>query len=80
MRYWHLVEGKLHDYGERFNHVPHPLAWWKDALQHITTGSREQYFIRLTSSEPWENLWQDPAFGEILRGLQKLGLGMPLSS
>ena len=72
--YWHLVEGRIYDYGERFNDVPDPLLWWKDAVQQAVLGSREQYFIRLTSSEPLENLWNDPGFGEILRGLGRLGL------
>ncbi len=77
--YWHLVEGRTYDYGERFNDVPSPLLWWKDALQQALLGSREQYFIRLTSSEPLENLWSDPGFGEVLRGLAQLGLAVPAS-
>ena len=72
--YWHLVEGRPYDYGERFNDVPDPLLWWKDAVQQALLGSREQYFIRLTSSEPLENLWNDPGFAEVLRGLGRLGL------
>ena len=72
--YWHLVEGKTYDYGERFNNVPDPLLWWKDAVQQAVLGSREQYFIRLTSSAPLENVWNDPGFGEVLRGLGRLGL------
>jgi len=72
--YWHLVEGRIYDYGERFNNVPDPLRWWKDAVQQAMLGSREQYFIRLTSSEPLENLWSDPGFAEMLRGLGRLGL------
>ncbi len=72
--YWHLVEGRTYDYGERFNDVPDPLLWWKDAVQQAVLGSREQYFIRLTSSEPLESLWSDPGFAEVLRGLGQLGL------
>jgi hypothetical protein len=48
--------------------------WWKDAVQQAVLGSREQYFIRLTSSEPLESLWSDPGFAEVLRGLGQLGL------
>lgn len=75
--YWHLVEGRLYDYGNRFNAVPSPLLWWKDAVQQAFLGSREQYFIRLTSSEPLENLWHDPGFAEVVRGLTRLGLARP---
>lgn len=72
--YWHLVEGRVYDYGERFNAVPDPVLWWKDAVQQAMLGSREQYFIRLTSTEPLENLWSDPGFSEVVRGLSRLGL------
>jgi hypothetical protein len=75
--YWHLVEGHLYDYGNRFNNVPSPYLWWKDAVQQAVLGSREQYFIRLTSTEPLENLWSDPGFAVVLRGLGRLGLVKP---
>jgi hypothetical protein len=74
--YWHLVEGRAYDYGDRFNSTPHPLLWAKDAVQQALLGNREQYFIRLTSQEPLENLWNDPGFGEVLRGLGRLGLAV----
>ncbi len=74
--YWHLVEGRTYDYGERFNNIPDPVLWWKDAVQQALLGSREQYFIRLTSTEPLENLWSDPGFCDVLRGLGRLGLVM----
>ncbi|MGA3007490.1 MAG: hypothetical protein ABSE59_06325 [Opitutaceae bacterium] len=75
--YWHLVDGHLYDYGDRFNKVPSPVLWWKDAVQQAVLGSREQYFIRLTGNEPLENLWNDPGFDAILRGLERLGLVKP---
>jgi len=74
--FWHLVEGRVYDYGERFNAVPDPFLWWKDAVQQAVMGSREQYFIRLTSSAPLETLWSDPGFGEVLRGLKAIGLSV----
>ncbi|HTQ32070.1 MAG TPA: hypothetical protein VMI53_12740 [Opitutaceae bacterium] len=72
--YWQLVDGHAYDYGDRFNDVPSPFLWWKDAVQQALFGSREQYFIRLTSTEPLESLWNDPGFAEVLRGLGQLGL------
>jgi hypothetical protein len=72
--FWHLVEGKAYDYGERFNAVPHPVKWWKDAVQQALFGSREQYFIRITSDRPFELIRDDPAFIELLEGLGRLGL------
>jgi hypothetical protein len=72
--YWHLVEGHLYDYGSRFNAVPDPVLWWKDAVQQAFLGSREQYFIRINSDEPLEDLWNDPGFTDVLRSLAGLGL------
>jgi hypothetical protein len=35
------VEGKLYNYGDRFNAVPHPWLWWKDTLAQAAYGSHE---------------------------------------
>jgi hypothetical protein len=72
--YWHLVDGRVLDQGGRFNAVPHPLHWWKDAVQQALRGSREQYFIRITSTAPFERIWNEPGVIEVLRGLQTIGL------
>jgi len=72
--YWHLVDGKLYDYGSRFNAVPDPLRWWKDAARQALLGSREQFFIRLTSNEPLEQLMGDPGVAAVLHSLERLGL------
>jgi hypothetical protein len=72
--YWHLVDGHTYDYGSRFNAVPSPLLWWKDAVQQAVLGSREQYFVRVNSEEPLETLWSDPGFAETIRRLGKMGL------
>jgi hypothetical protein len=72
--YWHLVDGKVYDYGSRFNAVPEPMRWWKDAVQQVVMGSREQFFIRLTSNLPVEDLWSDPGVADVMRSLERLGL------
>ena len=72
--FWHLVGDDLYDYGERFTQVPHPLKWWRDAAKQMVTRPKEQYFIRLTSDRPFEEIWEDPGFQEVLAALAKLGL------
>ncbi|MGH8018248.1 MAG: exosortase-associated EpsI family protein [Opitutaceae bacterium] len=72
--FWHLIDGRAYDYGERFNRIPHPLEWWKDAIRQMVSGSREQYFIRLSSSEPFDQIWGDAGVQEIVRALAGLGL------
>jgi hypothetical protein len=72
--FWHLIEGEVYDYGERFNAIPHPLEWWKDAMRQLVSGSREQYFMRVGSNVPFEQIWDDPGVQEIVRALADLGL------
>lgn len=72
--FWHLVNGRVYDYGERFNSIPDPFRWGKDAVQQALLGRQEQYFIRVASSEAPEKLWSDPGYMEVMRGLVELGL------
>ncbi len=72
--FWHLVDGRAYDYGERFNKIPHPLEWWRDAARQAVSGSREQYFVRLSSSLPFEEALRDPAIRELVRGVAALGV------
>jgi len=74
VRYWHLVEGRVLEQGSRFNAVPHPLYWWRDAVQQALRGSLEQHYIRITANVPFETFWNDPGFAEVLRGVAGLGL------
>lgn len=75
--YWHTVEGKLYDYGERFNAVPSPWLWWKDTLAQAACGSREQLFVRIASETPFEQLWREPGFQSVMESVASLGLWAP---
>jgi hypothetical protein len=72
--YWHLVGGDLYDYGDGFNQRPDPLQWWRDTVNYALQGSSEQYFIRIMSAQPLEELQGDAGFQEVLRALATLGL------
>jgi len=72
--YWHLVGEELYHYGDRFNARPHPLKWWRDTLGYAIKGSQEQYFIRLTSGQPFEELAGDAGFQAVLSALGAMGL------
>lgn len=74
--YWHLVGGELYDYGEGFNQQPDPLKWWRDTVHYAVKGSSDQYFVRIMSSLPLEELQGDAGFQEILHALAKLGLAV----
>ena len=73
--YWHLVDGKPSVTSGRFNAIPDPVDWWKDTVQQVLRGSREQYFVRLTCNVPLEMIWDDRGVREVLRELQGLALG-----
>lgn len=72
--YWHLVGDRLYDYGTRFNARPDLVKWWRDTLDYAYSGSEAQYFIRVTSNRPFEELKDEPAWQEILAALARLGL------
>jgi hypothetical protein len=69
--FWHLVGGQVFDFGDRFTHFTHPMKWLRDTISYAALGSSEQYFIRLTSNRPFEEIQDDPGFQEILAALAK---------
>lgn len=72
--FWLLVDGRIYDFGSRFTAVPDPVRWWRDAIAQHFRGSREQYFVRVTSNVPFEEIWNESGFQEVMRGLAQLGL------
>ncbi len=79
--FWHLVNGKAFDFGERFTLFTHPGKWMRDTVSYAALGSEEQYFVRLTSDRPFEEFKGDPGWETLLKALAKLGLteGTPAS-
>jgi Protein of unknown function (DUF3485) len=75
--FWHLVGDELYDYGDRFNSTPHPLKWWRDSMAYALKGSQPQYFIRLTSDQPVEEIINDPDLAPVLDALAGMGLRLP---
>jgi len=72
--FWHLVNGKAFDFGERFTLLTHPGKWIRDTVSYAALGSEEQYFVRLTSDRPFEEFKGDPGWDELLKALAELGL------
>jgi len=73
--FWHLVNRKAFDFGERFTLFTHPGKWIRDTVSYAALGSEEQYFVRLTSNRPFEEFKDDPGWSDLLNALGKLGLG-----
>lgn len=73
--FWHLVEGEVYDFGERFNAIPHPSRWVQDVFHQAFRGSPEQYFIRITANVPLEEIWYEEPVVKVMEGLHRLGVG-----
>lgn len=72
--FWHLVNGRAFDFGERFTMFTHPGKWLRDTVSYAALGSEEQYFVRLTSDRPFEEFKGDPGWEALLQALAELGL------
>ena len=69
--FWHLSDGKVvfyHTLG-----LPPPSAVLQDLLGFRFNQQGEQYFVRITSAEPLEQLQQVRGFEDILRAVGQLG-------
>ena len=76
--FWLLVGGKPYDFGQRLNTVPNPMRWWLNVVEEATSGNQEQFFVRVTSHRPFEELAGDPAWDEFLQVLGRIGRAEPV--
>jgi len=72
--YWHLLDGKPNNLGERITTTPSPTKWLKGFWKHLWVDHAEQYFIRITSPDPIDQLWHEPVFLETIERLGTIGL------
>ena len=73
--FWHVVGGKVHWYGgERINTQSSLTSVWEDFRKFGLNVHREQFFIRVVSREPMDDLWNEPVFQEIMGNLADLCL------
>ncbi len=76
--FWHIVGGKVHWYGgERINSRSSLTSIWEDFTKYGLNVYREQFFIRITSAQPMDDLWEEAAFKEIMLDLAELCLAEP---
>lgn len=76
--FWHIVGGEVHWYGgERINSRTSISTIFEDMLKFGLNTHREQFFIRVTSAKPMDNLWSEPAFLAVMADLADLCLAQP---
>lgn len=72
--FWHLVGDRLHDYGGRLHAFTDPVRRVQDVVKDLFVLNGAQYFVRVSSDRPFEDMRMDPAFHEVLRALRMLGI------
>ena len=68
--FWHVYDGRVINYRDPYS-VP---ALLELALRYGFRREGEQYFIRITSNQPWDQLAQEPVIAEIVAHLATVGL------
>ena len=76
--FWHIVGGRVHWYGgERLNTKSSLTSVWEDFRKFGLNVHREQFFVRIVSPIPMDDLWSEPGFLEVMQSLADLCLAQP---
>lgn len=76
--FWHIVAGKAHWYGgERLNTRSSITSVFSDLINFGGNTHREQFFVRIVSQQSLDELWDVPAFQEVMKSLADLCLAPP---
>lgn len=68
--FWHVFDGRVIDYRDPYS----ISALLQIALQYGFKRQGSQYFVRMSSNRPWNELASEPLMHEILTGLGRVGL------
>ncbi len=72
--FWHIVGDRIHTYEQQGMHSL--TAAWEDIFRYGLNQRQEQYFIRVSSNRPFEEIWFDEGFRELMGDIAGLGLFM----
>lgn len=75
--YWHLQNGRPADYGFRGELLHYASRWLRDGIRQMFTGSPEQFFLRISSPQPLDELVADPGLMQLLGALSDLAGSTP---
>ncbi len=70
--FWHLVGNRVYGYEQHDSH--NRFATLQDMMQFGLNQRQEQYFIRVSSNRPFEEIWDDPGFAQLMEDIAALGL------
>ena len=68
--FWHIFDGRVIDHRD-----PYSLsALLRSAVQYGFQRQGSQYFVRISSNRPWNEIAGEPLLREILANLEHVGL------
>jgi len=70
--FWHIVGSRIHTYEQQGMHSL--TAAFQDIRQYGLNQRQEQFFIRISSNRPFEEIWDDPGFVQLMKDVAALGL------
>lgn len=70
--FWHIVGNRTYTYDQTNLH--NIYAVFKDIKTFGLRQKREQFFIRISSNLPLDELWKDPGFEYLMNSIAELGL------
>ena len=71
--FWHIVDGEAFSYGRHGNRPPITLVF-QDMLRDGIGQEKEQFFVRVSSETPLDEIWDNPTFQQIMSELADLCL------
>ncbi len=78
--FWHIVGNAVYNYAQTGwdtdwrSRLSRALLFVNDIESHGLNLRQEQFFVRISSNRPIDDIWGEPAFQEILRSLSVIGL------
>jgi len=70
--FWHIVGSRIHTYEQMGMHSL--TAAWEDIGRYGLNQRQEQFFIRISSNRPFEEIWHDAGFSQLMKDVASLGL------
>lgn len=79
--FWHLVGDETNNYRQKVGwrnglqgRIERLPLFLKDLKNYGLDQQREQFFIRISSNVPFEQIWDDPSFLELIESLSSLDI------
>ena len=72
--FWHVVDGRAYSYMHEGAPSVHSIWAQLPDLRFGLRQKREQFFVRVSSNQPWNIIWQTPGVQVLFRALGQLAI------